>query len=160
MASLGCHGSAQFRRETDILARLAHPHIVGLIDAGVADDGTPWLAMPLIQGEHIDRWCEQQALDTRQIVQLFRQVAMAVAAAHRKRVIHRDLKPSNILVDADGQVRLLDFGIARLIQPENDATLTQWHALTPRYAAPEHSPIRCQAPPPTSTAWARCCTAC
>src|SRR5690606_32861731 len=128
VASLGRHGSAQFRREADILARLSHPHIVGLIDAGVAEDGTPWLAMPLVKGEHIDRWCEQHGLDTRQIVQLFRQVAVAVAAAHRKLVIHRDLKPSNILVDADGQVRLLDFGIARLIQPESDATSTQWHA--------------------------------
>lgn len=148
VASLGCHGSAQFRRETDILARLAHPHIVGLIDAGVADDGTPWLAMPLIQGEHIDRWCEQRALDTRQIVQLFRQVAMAVAAAHRNLVIHRDLKPSNMLVDAEGQVQLLDFGIARLIRPDDQATATQWRALTPRYAAPEQFT---DSPPSTAT---------
>jgi serine/threonine-protein kinase len=137
VASLGRNGADQFRRETDILARLAHPHIVGLLDAGIAEDGTPWLTMPLVDGVHIDAWCERHALDTRQVVLLFLQVAAAVAAAHRNLVIHRDLKPSNVLVDADGQARLLDFGIARLTNQADPATRSQWRALTPQYAAPE-----------------------
>jgi serine/threonine-protein kinase len=137
VASLSRNGAYQFRRETDILARLAHPHIVGLIDAGVADDGTPWLTMPLVTGMHIDTWCDRNALDTRQVVTLFLQVAAAVAAAHRNLVIHRDLKPSNVLIDRDGQARLLDFGIARLVTQSAQETRSQWRALTPQYAAPE-----------------------
>jgi serine/threonine-protein kinase len=137
VASLSRDGAERFRRETDILARLAHPHIVGLLDAGVAEDGTPWLTMPLVEGEHIDAWCDRHALDTRQVVMLFLQVAAAVAAAHRNLVIHRDLKPSNVLVDAHGQVRLLDFGIARLTDQADAATRSGWRALTPQYAAPE-----------------------
>lgn len=148
IASLSRNGAEQFRRETDILARLAHPHIVGLIDAGIAEDGTPWLTMPLVDGVHIDAWCEQHALDTRQVVTLFLQVAAAVAAAHRNLVIHRDLKPSNVLVDGEGQVRLLDFGIARLANAGDQATRSQWRALTPQYAAPEQFG---DGPPTTAT---------
>ncbi|MCK9487872.1 MAG: serine/threonine-protein kinase [Xanthomonadales bacterium] len=136
VGTLGASGAEQFRRETDILARLQHPHIVGLLDAGVCDDGTPWLAMPLVQGQRIDHWCREQAADTRQVVGLFLQVCDAVACAHRSLVIHRDLKPSNILVDGDGQARLLDFGIARLAD-QPGGTGTHWLALTPDFAAPE-----------------------
>ena len=136
-SSLGREGAGQFRREVDILARVVHPHVVGLLDAGVAEDGTPWLAMPLVEGEHIDAWCERKVLATRDVVTLFLQVAAAVAAAHRHLVVHRDLKPSNVLVDRDGQARLLDFGIARLVSRGDDATNPQWRALTPDYAAPE-----------------------
>jgi serine/threonine-protein kinase len=93
--------------------------------------------MPLVTGMHIDTWCERHALDTRQVVTLFLQVAAAVAAAHRNLVIHRDLKPSNVLVDRDGQARLLDFGIARLVTQSELETRSQWRALTPQYAAPE-----------------------
>ena len=148
IASLSRNGAEQFRRETDILARLAHPHIVGLIDAGIAEDGTPWLTMPLVEGVHIDAWCEQHALDTRQVVTLFLQVTAAVAAAHRNLVIHRDLKPSNVLVDGEGQVRLLDFGIARLANGGDQVTRSQWRVLTPQYAAPEQFT---DAPPTTAT---------
>ena len=148
VASLGRNGAEQFRRETDILARLAHPHIVGLLDAGIAGDGTPWLTMPLVEGVHIDRWCDQQMLDTRAVVTLFLQVAAAVSAAHRHLVIHRDLKPSNVIVDADGQAHLLDFGIARLGNEADPATRSQWRALTPQYAAPEQFT---QEPPTTAT---------
>jgi serine/threonine-protein kinase len=147
VATLSRSGEHQFRREIDILARLAHPHIVGLLDAGIADDGTPWLAMPLVEGVHIDDWCERQALDTRQVVNLLLQVAAAVAAAHRSLVIHCDLKPSNVLVDIHGQVRLLDFGIARLAGQIGEATRTHWRALTPHYAAPEQFT---DAPPTTA----------
>ncbi|TAH43817.1 MAG: tetratricopeptide repeat protein [Elusimicrobia bacterium] len=137
VASLSRHGAESFRGETRILARLRHPHIVGLLDTGITDDGTPWLAMPLVDGVHISRWCDEHALDTRATVHLFLQVAGAVASAHRSLVIHRDIKPSNVLVDAEGQVHLLDFGIGRLLNEVDHATVTQWRALTPGYAAPE-----------------------
>lgn len=146
--SLGREGAAGFRRETDILARIVHPHVVGLLDAGIAEDGTPWLVMPLVDGVHIEVWCDRHAPGTREVVTLFLQVAAAVAAAHRNLVIHRDLKPSNVLVDRDGQVRLLDFGIARLVSGAAPATGPQWRALTPGYAAPEQFN---DAPPTTAT---------
>ncbi|MEZ5464307.1 MAG: serine/threonine-protein kinase [Lysobacteraceae bacterium] len=129
----------QLQREHQALARLQHPGIVPLLDAGVLEDGTPYLAMPLVEGERIDRWCAQQALSVNGIVTLFRQVCDAVAYAHRRLVIHRDLKPGNILVDAEGRVHLLDFGIARLLDGgiDAEATATRFRSLTPQYAAPE-----------------------
>jgi serine/threonine-protein kinase len=136
--ALAGNGRERFLREQSILIRLDHPHIVGLLDAGVLDDGTPWLAMALVHGERIDAWCGRLSLDTRAIVSLFLDVCSAVAYAHRNLVVHRDLKPSNILVDRDAGVRLLDFGIARLIEDGDcEATATALRALTPRYAAPE-----------------------
>src|SRR5690606_18331615 len=108
-----------------------------LIDSGVADDGTCWLAMPLVEGERIDQWCQARGLDARAIVQLYLQVCAAVAYAHRNLVIHRDLKPSNVLVDTDGNVHLLDFGIGQFADVPAERTRTQWRALTPGYAAPE-----------------------
>lgn len=146
IGSLGGSGADQFRRETDILARLQHPHIVGLLDAGITADGTPWLAMPLLQGQRIDHWCRERQVGTRELLRLFLQVCDAVAFAHRNLVIHRDLKPSNVLVDGDGQARLLDFGIARLAD-EPSATGTHWLALTPDFASPEQ--FR-RAPPSTA----------
>jgi eukaryotic-like serine/threonine-protein kinase len=136
--ALAGNGRERFLREQAILTRLDHPHIVGLLDAGVLDDGTPWLAMALVEGERIDAWCNDHALDPRAIVSLFIEVCSAVAYAHRSLVVHRDLKPSNILVDSEARVRLLDFGIARLLEDsDNEATATALRALTPRYAAPE-----------------------
>ena len=136
VGALAGHGRERFLREQSILARLEHPHIAGLLDAGVLDDGTPWMAMACIEGVHIDTWCRQHKLDTRAIVQLFVQVCDTVDFAHRNLVIHRDIKPSNVLVDGEGHVYLLDFGIARLIEAETEHA-THTVAVTPRYAAPE-----------------------
>ncbi|MGN7726298.1 serine/threonine protein kinase [Luteimonas sp. 22616] len=147
LGALGAVGRDRFKREAAILARLNHPNITALVDSGVADDGTCWLAMPLVEGERIDHWCEQQALDTRAIVKLCLQVCDAMAHAHRSLVIHRDLKPSNVLVEAGGHVRLLDFGIGQFTDSTDERTHTLWRALTPGYAAPEQ-----QLGAPSSTA--------
>src|SRR5690606_24259850 len=130
-------GIARQHAALKILTLLNHPHITGLVDSGVADDGTCWLAMPLVDGQRIDHWCQSQAPDARAIVQLCLQVCDAVAYAHRNLVIHRDLKPSNVLVEAGGHVRLLDFGIAQFADGGGERTQTVWRALTPGYAAPE-----------------------
>src|SRR5690606_23576235 len=137
LGALGATGRERFRREATILARLNHPNVTALIDSGVADDGTCWLAMPLVDGERIDRWCDAKALDAHAIVRLYLQVCGAVAYAHRNLVIHRDIKPSNVLVDDDGHVRLLDFGIGQFTDTQDERTHTMWRALTPGYAAPE-----------------------
>ena len=137
IGSLAGLGPARLHNEHAMLARLNHPHIVPLFDAGVADDGTPWLAMALVDGVHIDAWCHERSLDARAIVRLSLDVCDAVGYAHQNLVIHRDLKPSNVLVDAHGHVRLLDFGISRLADGHADATATLQRALTPSYAAPE-----------------------
>ena len=135
----------RFARERDILARLEHPHIARLYDAGVDADGTPWMAMEWVaDGRPMDQWCDSQGLGVEGRLALFDQVLDAVQYAHARLVIHRDLKPGNILVTPDGQVRLLDFGIARLLAAPDDAhggaPLTQdagARLLTPAYAAPE-----------------------
>lgn len=138
IAALGAGGFERFRQEQAILARLNHPHIASLYEAGTAADGTPWLAMALVDGIRIDDWCRQQALDLSGRMRLFLDVCRAVAYAHANLVIHRDLKPSNVLVDREAHVRLLDFGIARQSDALSEApTLTQWRALSPHYAAPE-----------------------
>ncbi len=127
----------RLQREQRALSRLNHPHIVPLIEAGFLDDGTPWLAMGLVEGSRIDAWCFERGLDVAARVRLMVDVAEAVAHAHRALIVHRDLKPGNVLVDTDGEVRLLDFGIAGLIDPGAERTITMMHALTPEYAAPE-----------------------
>ena len=132
----------RFAREQNILARLEHPHIARLYDAGVAADGTPWLAMECVHGQPIDHWCDQRRLGLRERLALFSQVLQAVHYAHARLVIHRDLKPSNIFVTDEGQVQLLDFGIAKLLAGDEQldaSALTQAHqrAMTPAYAAPE-----------------------
>ena len=138
LGALAGPGADRFRREQTILARLNHPHIATLLDAGIADDGTPWIAMVLVDGVRIDQWCEQHECDLRTRVRLFLDVCAAVAHAHRGLVVHRDLKPSNVLVDGEGHVRLLDFGIARLLDDtQGENTATHWRALSPSYAAPE-----------------------
>ncbi len=131
-------GVDRFRREQSILARLNHPHIAPLFDAGAADDGTLWLAMALVDGSRIDDWCRARQLDLQARVRLFLDVCGAVAHAHRHLIVHRDIKPSNVLVDRDGHVRLLDFGIARVLDDTDaEATATRWRALSASYAAPE-----------------------
>ncbi|MCU0951695.1 MAG: serine/threonine protein kinase [Burkholderiaceae bacterium] len=128
-------------RERDILASLEHPHIARLYDAGVDQHGRPYLALEYVEGQPIDDYASQRALSVRHKLDLLLQVCSAVAFAHSRLVVHRDLKPSNILVTADGQVRLLDFGIAKLMEGERtqETQLTQLagRALTLDYASPE-----------------------
>jgi serine/threonine-protein kinase len=128
-------------REREILASLNHPNIAQLYDAGLKLDGQPYLALEYVEGHRIDQYCQEKQLDLKARLRLFLQVANAVAHAHARLVVHRDLKPPNILVTADGQVRLLDFGIAKLLDPgtAGETELTQFggHALTPAYASPE-----------------------
>ena len=128
--------------ERQILATLEHPNIARLLDGGAADEGSPYLVMELVEGEPLDRFAERHALPIRARLELFRDVCAAVRYAHQRLVVHRDLKPSNILVTADGTVKLLDFGIAKLLQPAlGEAgpapTVTLMPALTPGYASPE-----------------------
>jgi eukaryotic-like serine/threonine-protein kinase len=136
------HLAARFARERDILARLEHPNIARLYDAGVSSEGVPYLAMEYVDGKPITDHCDNLRLDIPARLRLFAQVLEAVQYAHTNLVIHRDLKPSNILVTADGQARLLDFGIAKLLTADDTAgetLLTQLsgRALTPGYASPE-----------------------
>jgi serine/threonine-protein kinase len=130
----------RFRNERQILARLTHPNIARLHDGGITDDGRPWFAMEHVPGQPLDRFCAERRLAVPERVALLMQACDAVEHAHGKLVVHRDLKPSNILVTADGDVRLLDFGIAKLIEPESDPdgpTRTGTRAMTPDYASPE-----------------------
>ncbi len=128
-------------RERRILATLEHEHIARLYDAGLDSQGRPFLAMEYVEGERIDTWCRERALPTRERLGLLLQTMAAVAHAHAHLVVHRDLKPGNILVTRDGQVKLLDFGIAKLLQDEQAgrSALTELsgRALTPDYASPE-----------------------
>jgi eukaryotic-like serine/threonine-protein kinase len=133
---------ARFRAERQILASLDHPGIGALLDGGSLSDGRPYLVMELIEGEPIDRFCEARNLSVRERVELFLQVCAAVDHAHRNLVLHRDLKPSNILVTSAGSVRLLDFGIAKILDPdripgEEAHTRAGIRLFTPEYAAPE-----------------------
>lgn len=126
-------------RERDILAVLNHRHIARLYDAGVTEDGQPYLALEYVDGKPIDEYCRIHDVDLRRRLRLFLQIAEAVAHAHAKLIVHRDLKPPNILVTSDGHVRLLDFGIAKLIEGDGAAQATELtsRALTLNYAAPE-----------------------
>ncbi|MFB9067876.1 hypothetical protein B1808_09665 [Pseudofulvimonas gallinarii] len=138
-AVAGVGAQRRFLRERGILAGLRHDNIASLIDGGVSGQGEPWYAMELVDGVPIDRWCDEQRLSLRGRVELFGQVLDAVRYAHSRLVVHRDLKPSNILVTGEGRVKLLDFGVAKLFDPEGDATPGQTIdlTLTPAYAAPE-----------------------
>jgi len=128
----------RFLRERQLLARLDHPGIARLVDGGVGDDGRPWLAMEYVDGCSLKAHAQAQALDLRGKVALFRGLCAAVAYAHRHLIVHRDIKPANVLVTADGSTKLLDFGIARLLDDsDSDLTRPGARALTLRYAAPE-----------------------
>lgn len=127
----------RFRSERQILAHLDHPHIARLYDGGVTDEGIPYLVMEYVEGIPVTAYCERHHLSTDQRLRLFRTICDAVAYAHRNLVVHRDLKPSNILVRDDGQVKLLDFGIAKLLNEDEAAARTELRAMTPEYAAPE-----------------------
>jgi serine/threonine protein kinase/tetratricopeptide (TPR) repeat protein len=128
----------QFRREREALARLRHPGIARLIEGGVTEGGLAYIALELVDGQPITRYARDRGLDLRQRLVLFLMVCRAVETAHRALIVHRDLKPSNVLVTADGDVKLLDFGIAKLLDEDvTGAIRTQHRALTPAYAAPE-----------------------
>ncbi|WP_051670516.1 serine/threonine protein kinase [Bryobacter aggregatus] len=126
-----------FRRERQILAQLEHPHIARLLDGGATDDSLLYLIMEFVDGQPLDTYVEQRKLGVEEILKLFLAVCRAVAFAHRNLVVHRDLKPSNIMVKADGDVKLLDFGIAKVLSPNRDETATVAVRLTPEFASPE-----------------------
>jgi serine/threonine-protein kinase len=130
----------RFTRERQILARLGHPHIARLLDAGISADNQPYLALDYVEGEPITDWCRARGIDVTACVRLFLQVCEAVSHAHANLIVHRDLKPSNILVTPLEEVRLLDFGIAKLLDTAEQApdnTRTGLRAFTLHYAAPE-----------------------
>jgi serine/threonine-protein kinase len=139
LALLSATGQERFRREGSVLARLTHPGIARLLDAGVSGAGQPYLVLEYVDGQPIDAYVKERQLPQAALLQLFQQVLAAVGHAHANLVVHRDLKPSNILVTGDGRVKLLDFGIAKLLDVESGDVLTSEgsRALTPRYAAPE-----------------------
>lgn len=129
---------ARFRDERQILASLQHPNIARLLDGGATDDGRPWLAMEYIDGVTLLDFARDRGLDTAAKLALFRRLAEAVAYAHRNLVVHRDLKPANVLVTPDGEPRLLDFGIAKVLTADGEArTHTGAQLLTPAWASPE-----------------------
>lgn len=132
------HVQSQFRRERELLARLQHPNVAQLIDGGVDARGRPWFAMEHIDGIGLRMWMERNQPDLRRRLDLFVKLCCAVAHAHAQLIVHRDLKPSNVLVQADDEPRLLDFGIAKLVEvddPEQTATMQRF--LSRDYAAPE-----------------------
>jgi len=130
----------RFRHERQILANLDHPYIARLIDGGTSSDGRPFFVMDYVEGRPVDQFCRENALDTKARCRLFLLICEAVAYAHRNLVVHRDLKPGNILVTADGTPRLLDFGVAKLLDPTADGSATATRTtrlITPEYASPE-----------------------
>ena len=132
----------RFRVERQVLAQLVHPNIARLYDGGTTGEGLPYFAMELVEGEPIDVYCDRLRLGVRSRLELFIQVCSAVRAAHQNLVVHRDIKPSNILVTAEGVPKLLDFGIAKLLDPRwdsagHEATVKWLRVMTPSYASPE-----------------------
>jgi serine/threonine protein kinase/tetratricopeptide (TPR) repeat protein len=135
-------GAERFKREGKILGQLTHPHIAELMDAGVTPHGDPFLVIEYVEGLPIDQYCDQQRLDVDARIRLFLDVVSAVALAHANLIVHRDIKPSNVLVRRDGQVKLLDFGIAKLLADDTNPaatllTIEGRAAMTPQFAAPE-----------------------
>ena len=131
----------RFQQEREILATLEHPNIARLLDGGATADGLPYFVMEYVPGEPIDTYCDRNQLNVAKRLELFRTVCGAVAYAHRNGIVHRDLKPANILVTAEGTVKLLDFGIAKILRPLEDRTVhmtrSGLHLMTPEYASPE-----------------------
>jgi serine/threonine protein kinase len=135
-------GVQRFKREGRILGQLTHPHIAELIDAGVTANGEPYLVLENVAGKHIDEYCDHHQLSVNARIRLFLDVLSAVAHAHANLVVHRDLKPSNVMIRNDGEVKLLDFGIAKLLAGDEAEKTTQLTVegsapLTPQFAAPE-----------------------
>src|SRR5688572_20159747 len=141
-ALVGRKVEERFKREGTILARLKHQHIGRLIDAGVSSTGQPYLVLEHITGRHIDCYCDEERLGIEDRIRLVLDVQSAVAHAHTNLIVHRDLKPSNVLVTPAGEVKLLDFGVAKLLDGDDSPPVTMLTregdvALTPKYAAPE-----------------------
>src|SRR5580658_6777538 len=143
LSLMGKGGEERFKREGSILGRLAHAHIAELVDAGVSSAGHAYLVLEYVEGDPIECYCDQKKLDIEARVRLFLDVLVAVAHAHANLIVHRDLKPSNVLVSKDDQVKLLDFGISKLLEGEaydgaaTALTIDGGRAMTPEYAAPE-----------------------
>jgi len=140
LAVLDAAGAERFKREGAILGKLSHPQIAELIDAGVTSTGEPFLVLEYVEGQAIDEYCDRNKLGIDARIHLFLDVLSAVAHAHSNLIVHRDIKPSNVFIRNDGQVKLLDFGIAKVLA--EDAVPAQLTAeasrvLTPQYAAPE-----------------------
>ncbi|HXS02428.1 MAG TPA: protein kinase [Pyrinomonadaceae bacterium] len=133
----------RFRKERQILAALDHPHIAGLLDGGTTEDGLPYFVMEFIEGQPLYNYCDSNNLNVTERLKLFRAICDAVHYAHQKQVVHRDIKPSNVLVTSAGIPKLLDFGIAKLLNPQlagditHDPTATAMRLMTPEYASPE-----------------------
>src|SRR5215468_5447478 len=133
----------RFRKERQILAALDHPHIAGLLDGGTTKDGLPYFVMEYIEGQPLYSYCDAHQLTISERLKLFRPICDAVHYAHQKQVVHRDIKPSNVLVTSEGIPKLLDFGIAKLLNPQiagditHDPTATAMRLMTPEYASPE-----------------------
>ncbi|PYQ60428.1 MAG: serine/threonine protein kinase, partial [Acidobacteria bacterium] len=130
----------RFRAERQILAHLDHPNIAKLFDGGTTDDGRPYFVMEYVDGRPIDQFCAERKLSVRERLELFRQACSAIHFAHQNLIVHRDLKPGNILVTADGAPKLLDFGIAKLLDPTQEPfalTRLDLRPMTPEYASPE-----------------------
>src|SRR5262249_7691873 len=131
----------RFRVERQILANLNHPNIARLLDGGMTPDGSPYLVMECVDGVPLDEYCRTAALSMHPKLHLFRSLCSAVEYAHKNLVVHRDIKPANVLVSADGVPKLLDFGIAKLLDPGEGHNLAKTSAterlMTPEYASPE-----------------------
>ena len=128
---------SRFVQERRIVARLDHPHIARLVDGGTTEGGLPYFAMEFVEGEPITDYCTRRGEELPSVLQLFQQACRAVAYAHQNLIVHRDLKPNNIFVSSHGEVKLLDFGIAKLLDPEHAASVSSRPRLTLDYAAPE-----------------------
>jgi eukaryotic-like serine/threonine-protein kinase len=141
LSLLGRPGAARFAQEREILVRLAHPNIAELLDAGVSAEGQPYLVLELVDGLPINAYCDAHGLSIERRLELVGQILAGLAHAHRHLVVHRDIKPGNILVTPEGQVKLLDFGIAKWLvgadHPVSPVTVEGQRVMTPRYAAPE-----------------------
>jgi serine/threonine-protein kinase len=129
----------RFRNERQILANLEHPNIARLVDGGATSDGLPFIVMEYVEGSPLTKFCHEQNLDLNRRLQLFLEICAAVQYAHRNLIVHRDLKPSNIFIDENGNPKLLDFGIAKLLSNDfsADKTETKFNIMTPEYASPE-----------------------
>ena len=149
-AFLGRESLRRFRQERQILARLNHPNIAHLFDGGVTDEGLPYLVMEYVDGDPIIEYADVNELSTDERLKIFLKICRALAYAHGNLIVHRDIKPSNIFVTVDGEPKLLDFGLAKILDIESDdvKTASNFRALTPAYASPEQ--IRGE-PPNTSS---------